>query len=113
MSKHCLVYASRYHSWLFASDNVAASACAVRKRAKAEHAKKGAAVAHNGRVTGIIPTPDGLHWLTAGTDNRLRLWDTQHNYHLLVNYPQTFNSSMKVSAAVQMTADQPPFFMRH
>ena len=71
-------------------------AVAVRKRARSEQAKKGAAVAHDGRVTGILPTPDGLHWLTAGTDNRLRLWDAQHNYHLLVNYPQTFNSSMKV-----------------
>ncbi|KAL3160881.1 hypothetical protein ABBQ38_009274 [Trebouxia sp. C0009 RCD-2024] len=66
-----------------------------RKRAKAEQAKKAEATAHDGRVTGILPTPDGLHWLTAGTDNRLRLWDAQHNYHLLVNYPQTFNSSMK------------------
>lgn len=73
-------------------------AVVVRKRARSEQAKKGAAVAHDGRVTGILPTPDGLHWLTAGTDNRLRLWDAQHNYHLLVNYPQTFNSSMKVSA---------------
>lgn len=72
--------------------------CAVRKRAKAEQAKKAEAIAHDGRVTGILPTPDGLHWLTAGTDNRLRLWDAQHKYHLLVNYPQTFNSSMKVSA---------------
>lgn len=47
-------------------------------------------------MTGIIPSPDGLHWLTAGTDNRLRLWDSEHHLHLLVNYPQTFNSSMKV-----------------
>lgn len=64
-------------------------------------------MAHSGRVTGILPTPDGLHWLTAGTDNRLRLWDTQHNYHLLVNYPLTFNSSMKVSAVMQLATDQP------
>lgn len=78
-----------------------------RKRAKSEQAKKGAAVAHSGRVTGILPTPDGLHWLTAGTDNKLRLWDAQHNYHLLVNYPQTFNSSMKVSAAMQVATGQP------
>ena len=53
-------------------------------------------MAHDGRVTGIVPSPDGLHWLTAGTDNRLRLWDSEHHRHLLVNYPQTFNSSMKV-----------------
>lgn len=68
-----------------------------RKPARSAVARKESttAVAHDGRVTGILPTPDGLHWLSAGTDNRLRLWDARHNYHLLVNYPQTFNSSMK------------------
>lgn len=78
----------------------------LRKRARAAVARKEptTAVAHDGRVTGILPTPDGLHWLTAGTDNRLRLWDARHYYHLLVNYPQTFNSSMKVcSTAMQFT----------
>lgn len=24
---------------------------------------------------GVVPTPDGLHWLSAGTDDRVRLWD--------------------------------------
>lgn len=79
----------------------------LRKRSRNGAARKEstAAVAHDGRVTGILPTPDGLHWLTAGTDNRLRLWDARHNYHLLVNYPQTFNSSMKVSHAVTHTSN--------
>jgi len=79
----------------------------LRKRSRNGAARKEstAAVAHDGRVTGILPTPDGLHWLTAGTDNRLRLWDARHNYHLLVNYPQTFNSSMKVSHAVTHTSE--------
>ncbi len=78
------------------------SAFAARKRSRSAAARKESttAVGHDGRVTGILPTPDGLHWLTAGTDNRLRLWDARHNYHLLVNYPQTFNSSMKVRALV-------------
>ena len=78
-----------------------------RKRSRNGAARKEstAAVAHDGRVTGILPTPDGLHWLTAGTDNRLRLWDARHNYHLLVNYPQTFNSSMKASQAVTHTGE--------
>lgn len=76
---------------------VRAESAGSRKRSRNGAARKEstAAVAHDGRVTGILPTPDGLHWLTAGTDNRLRLWDARHNYHLLVNYPQTFNSSMK------------------
>lgn len=71
-----------------------------RKRAKSAQAKKElSAIAHDGRVTGIMPSPNGLYWLTAGTDNRLRLWDSEHHRHLLVNYPQTFNSSMKVRMA--------------
>ena len=31
--------------------------------------------AHEGAVTAVVPTPDGLQCLTAGTDSRLRLWD--------------------------------------
>lgn len=26
--------------------------------------------AHQGAVTCVLPSPDGLHWLTAGTDSR-------------------------------------------
>ena len=33
-------------------------------------------VAHEGSVTAVLPTTDGRHLLTAGTDSRLRLWDT-------------------------------------
>ena len=32
------------------------------------------AVAHDGRVTALLPTPDGLSWLSAGTDSRVRMW---------------------------------------
>lgn len=32
------------------------------------------AVAHDGRVTALLPTPDGLSWLSAGTDSRVRVW---------------------------------------
>ena len=107
----CLVRATQLiHS--FGNDQKACLGWAIsamsllRKRSRNGAARKEstAAVAHDGRVTGILPTPDGLHWLTAGTDNRLRLWDARHNYHLLVNYPQTFNSSMKVSRAVTHTS---------
>lgn len=31
--------------------------------------------AHAGVVTGLCSTPDGSHWVTGGTDNRVRLWD--------------------------------------
>ena len=33
------------------------------------------AAAHGGSVTGVHPTPHGLYWLSAGTDDRVRLWD--------------------------------------
>ncbi|EIE20903.1 WD40 repeat-like protein [Coccomyxa subellipsoidea C-169] len=51
--------------------------------------------AHDGAVTAVVPTPDGMHCLTAGTDSRLRLWDLQHNSNTLVNYPNTFNRAKK------------------
>lgn len=35
--------------------------------------------AHEGAVTAVVPTPDGLYLLTAGTDSRIRLWDLQDN----------------------------------
>ena len=35
--------------------------------------------AHEGAVTAVVPTPDGLHLLTAGTDSRIRLWDLHDN----------------------------------
>lgn len=35
--------------------------------------------AHEGAVTAVVPTPDGLYCLTAGTDSRIRLWDLSDN----------------------------------
>ena len=40
----------------------------------APHPGSSAAAAHDGRVTAVQATPDGLHWLTAATDSRIRLW---------------------------------------
>ena len=39
--------------------------------------------AHEGRVTALRCTPDGLYLVSAGTDHRLRLWDlsTGRNCH--------------------------------
>lgn len=33
--------------------------------------------AHDGSVTAVAQTPDGLHWVTAGNDSRVRLWDAR------------------------------------
>ena len=53
--------------------------------------------AHAGTITCVQPTEDGLHWVSAGTDSRMRLWDTRWHRNLLVNYPSAFNRSLKVS----------------
>ena len=38
-----------------------------------------AATAHDGSVTAVLPTPDGMYWLSAGTDSRVHLWDTLYH----------------------------------
>ncbi|CAH1243109.1 ERCC8 [Branchiostoma lanceolatum] len=56
--------------------------------------------AHNGHVNGLCFTPEGLHLLSFGTDNRLRLWDTATGRNTLVNYGKICNESKK---SVQFT----------
>lgn len=51
--------------------------------------------AHSGAVSCVMPTPDGLYWLTAGTDSSLRLWDAMHWHNRLVNYSQTHNHAIR------------------
>ena len=53
------------------------------------------ASAHGGRLTGVVPTPDGLFWLSAGTDDCVRLWDAATQRNMLVNYPGAFNRATK------------------
>ena len=49
--------------------------------------------AHQGAVTGLLQTPDGAHWVSAGADNAMRLWDAQRWQNCLVRYPEAFNSA--------------------
>lgn len=35
-------------------------------------------------AAGVVPTPDGLHWLSSGTDDRVRLWDASTYRHVLM-----------------------------
>uniref|UniRef100_A0A673MQL5 DNA excision repair protein ERCC-8 n=1 Tax=Sinocyclocheilus rhinocerous TaxID=307959 RepID=A0A673MQL5_9TELE len=51
--------------------------------------------AHNGRVNGLCFTADGLHLLTTGTDDRMRLWNSGTGENTLVNYGKVVNESCK------------------
>ncbi|KAK2898381.1 hypothetical protein QQF64_032420 [Cirrhinus molitorella] len=51
--------------------------------------------AHNGRVNGLCFTADGLHLLTTGTDDRMRLWNSATGENTLVNYGKVMNESRK------------------
>ncbi|XP_033020627.1 DNA excision repair protein ERCC-8 isoform X1 [Lacerta agilis] len=51
--------------------------------------------AHNGRVNGLCFTNDGLHLLTFGTDDRMRLWNSSSGENTLVNYGKVCNESRK------------------
>ena len=41
--------------------------------------------AHNGHVNALCFTEDGLHLVSFGTDDRLRLWDTMSGRNTLVS----------------------------
>lgn len=42
--------------------------------------------AHNGRVNGLCYMSDGLHLLTIGTDDRMRLWNSSTGENTLVSF---------------------------
>lgn len=51
--------------------------------------------AHRGAVNGITWTEDGRHLVTAGHDQRIRVWDTQSYANTLANFgPMVKNSSL-------------------
>ncbi|XP_066472225.1 DNA excision repair protein ERCC-8 isoform X1 [Tiliqua scincoides] len=51
--------------------------------------------AHNGRANGLCFSSDGLHLLTIGTDDRMRLWNSSSGENTLVNYGKVCNDSRK------------------
>lgn len=53
------------------------------------------AKAHESGITGLVPTSDGLFWLSAGNDDRVRLWNASNFRHELVHYNDTFNRASK------------------
>ena len=64
--------------------------------------------AHNGMVNGMCFTSDGLHLLTIGTDERLRLWKTASGENTNVNYGKIMNGNrkcIKLSVSYNSTPD--------
>jgi len=57
--------------------------------------KSATATAHDGIVTSLEFTPDGLFLLSSGTDNRLRLWNTHTGVNTLVTYSGIKNNWKK------------------
>lgn len=66
--------------------------------------------AHDGRVTALLPTPDGLSWLSAATDSRVRLWSVPHFRNTLVNFPNTHNRAIR---ARQLAVTEDSRFLFH
>nr|XP_035956975.1 DNA excision repair protein ERCC-8 isoform X7 [Halichoerus grypus] len=75
-----------------------ASGCLItldQHNGKKSQAVESANTAHNGKVNGLCFTSDGLHLLTVGTDNRMRLWNSSNGENTLVNYGKVCNDSRK------------------
>ncbi|XP_022265438.1 DNA excision repair protein ERCC-8 isoform X1 [Canis lupus familiaris] len=69
-----------------------ASGCLItldQHNGKKSQAVESANTAHNGKVNGLCFTNDGLHLLTVGTDNRMRLWNSSSGENTLENYCST------------------------
>ncbi len=57
--------------------------------------KESAVKAHSGGVTCVLPCPNTPRLLTAGTDGRMRLWDSHHRNNRLVGYEGTHNRALR------------------
>lgn len=62
--------------------------------------KQSATTAHGGAVSSLEFSKDGLHLVSFGTDERVRLWDIASHSNTLVNYGKVENGSSK---GLQMT----------
>uniref|UniRef100_A0A1J3H926 DNA excision repair protein ERCC-8 n=1 Tax=Noccaea caerulescens TaxID=107243 RepID=A0A1J3H926_NOCCA len=63
------------------------------------------ATAHYGTVTGLKATNDGMYLLSAGSDSRIRLWDTESGCNTLLNFE---TGRIQTNKAIQLaTSDDP------
>jgi DNA excision repair protein ERCC-8 len=51
------------------------------------------APSHNGSITDLEFTPDGIYLLSSGTDNQVRKWHVQSGENTLVTYPNISNTA--------------------
>lgn len=51
-------------------------------------------VAHNGPVNGVLWTDDGRHIVTAGHDERVRIWSSQTGANTLVNFGPVIRNTL-------------------
>ena len=66
--------------------------------------------AHNGHVNSMCFTPNGLHLVTYGTDDRVRLWDVATGRNCFVNYGRIANHCNKsVQIAISDTSKELAF----
>jgi WD40 repeat protein len=49
--------------------------------------------AHDGAITGLIQTPDTRRWVSAGTDNAVRVWSVADYTNSLLRFPGALNSA--------------------
>ncbi|KAG7667760.1 putative WD repeat-containing protein ATCSA-1 [Nannochloris sp. 'desiccata'] len=74
------------------------AAAPLRPKPQAPGAQTSATIyakSHENGITGVVPTSDGLFWLSAGNDDRVRLWNASSHRHELVHYNDTFNRASK------------------
>lgn len=60
--------------------------------------------AHRGAINAVLSSIDGQSWISAGTDDRIKLWDAYLHHKSLTIKQEAFNRSLK-PRQLSMTAD--------